>query len=408
MGNSGIGKRYFLMYCLWALGHCKQMVYFESQNLKVGWLFETDGRVSSFPFGHRPRRLDSDPKLVYLFDAAWTTQGGPPTISRGYTIFSTSPKSTNYASFRLIVQEKRLYIPIWSIDEITKFAVDTVPDASSRDTILSSYQLFGGIPRYVFSLQDDYLAFLQNSIALCNVEQIRRSLGGLDALEDGSHRLLHYDVADDFRSISMKFASKYVEDAVFARITETQRQSALDFVFLSSVGIPAVLGIRGSWFKHFAHERLSHGGSFRVRQLVETADAKVEEWKFPAMAFLLNSFEKIEELNVGLGVYTTPTLPNFAVDGFCQFDPDYIIGVQMTVSKQHTIASTQLAEMLKQLGYDNKTTREFRVVFVVPRDVFDEYKSPQTFIGVDGNELVHLPEVITKNCRQYVLELAMS
>jgi len=385
-------------------------VYFESQRLKYGWLLNPVGGVLGFPFEQMPEELVSNTNLVYLFDASAKTVGGPSTEITGYSVLATSPKKDHYSDFRTTVQENRLYMPVWSEEEIEKFATDTVPDAKRCESMLSWYEKFGGIARYVFSAQKNYLKRLNNAIALCNVGQIQQSLGGLDALETVSHLLLQYDVDENFESISMKFASKFVEDEVFRKIVETQRQLALDFVFIGSVGNIGVAGIRGSWFEHFAHERLAHGGNFRVRQLV--AGAVDEQWHLPAMKLLSNSFKKIAEINVAMGIYTTPGKQNFAaLDGFCQFDAVFIVGVQMTVSKKHKIVSAQLEKMLEQLGftgYPIATDRKFRIVFVVPPDVFDEYKSPQKFVGGDGKKLKLLPRVISQNCEQFVLELSMS
>jgi len=221
-GCPGIGMSFSLTYYLWALAQRKQTVYFESQMLKCGWLFSLDGTVLEFKFKHMPLKLVTNPKLVYLFDASEITIGGPTREIAGYTILATSPKKDHYSDFRKTVQENRLYMPIWAEDEIAKYAADTIADAAIRRTVISCYLRFGGVARYVFGSQKGYARRLEGEIKNANLDLIKRSLTGY-ALEDMSHWIMHYDVDDSFESISMKFASKYVEDAVYGNVVQYQR-----------------------------------------------------------------------------------------------------------------------------------------------------------------------------------------
>jgi len=407
-GNPGIGKSVFLTYFAWALAAEHQTVYFESEDLECGWLLRLDGSVLEYAFKAMPSDVRSDTDLVYLFDASKETRGGPSTKVAGFTVLSTSPKRQHYSNFRDAVHENRMYMPVWTEDEVISFS-ELINQPPTHAAVISWHARFGGIPRYLFTSPESYAIPLENAISTTTFDKIQLSLGGLDSLEDVSHMLLHYDVDSSFKSVCMRFASKYVEDAVVAQLFKSRKADTLNFVFNDSVGKSAVAGVRGSLFERFAHERLARGGSFRVRPLTRGGD--FVQWNCPALQSM-KPFAQVEKLDVQLMTYVTPTAKNFAaLDSFGQFDAAFIVGFQMTVSSSHAVKSAHLCDVLNKLGYADKPksgARKFRIVFVVPPDIFDDFTCVQSFLGADGQVLKNVPAIVTANCEQFVLELAMS
>jgi len=206
----------------------------------------------------------------------------------------------------------------------------------------------------------------------------------------------------------MRFASKFVEDGVLSRIYEARRADFLTFIFTSSVGAPAVAGVRGPMFEHFAHHRLPRGGTFRVRPLI--AGGAVENWVIPALAHY--SVADLAHLSLQHLRYAQPKGSNFAaLDSFADYDPAFLVGFQMTVSPSHPVKARRLEAVLAQLGFTTKpqaNARKLRIVFVVPPDIFGDFTAPQNYLCAKKQALQNVPAIISKNCEQFVLELPMS
>jgi len=345
-----------------------------------------------------------------LFDASAKTKAGPTSQIAGYTLFATSPKKKHYSEFRKYVQENRLYMPVWDEDEVTTYANLTIPSASACDEVQECFRRFGGIARYLFASSAEYSSRLLNSIQTCKISDLRLSLGGLDALDDVSHMIVHYDVDSSFKSVSMRFASKFVEDAVNAEMVKSCLADWTNFIFTGSVGKPSLAAIRGSFFESFSHGRLPRGGTFAVRALA--SGSVVGSWQIPVLQPSA-PFDKVAGLDVRMATYATPTAKNFAaLDSFAQYDAGFYVGFQMTVASSHSIKAVHLCNVLKKLGFienPKSGAMKFRIIFVVPPDVFGTFITEQSFLGADGKSvLVNIPPIISKNCVQFVLELRNS
>ncbi len=73
----------------------------------------------------------------------------------------------------------------------------------------------------------------------------------------------------------------------------------------------------------------------------------------------------------------------------------------MTVSLHHPIKGTSLSEYVKLCIGDQNV--RFGLYFVVPPDVFDEFRS-QSYINQDDNGMQKFPQIL-KQVDQYVLEM---
>jgi hypothetical protein len=247
-GNPGIGKSYFLFYCLFRFIKMGKTVVFESSQQKVSWLYRPNEATLCLEdapneevFLEQLRSKSS----IYLFDA----NQKPPRSVNAFTIIASSPQTETYKEFFKTEGVNKLYMPEWSRSEI-----ENMPSSSLTSEKKSEmYEKYGGIPRYIKN-DDKWGRILLEKIGACDATDVIKTAGNLENYRE-SHMILQYVVNDEYQVESVRFASNYVFELVIKK-WELSNKEALNLFFHESKAIKALGGARGRVFEVLAHRML--------------------------------------------------------------------------------------------------------------------------------------------------------
>ena len=146
--------------------------------------------------------------------------------------------------------------------------------------------------------------------------------------------------------------------------------------YVENVG--SYTGFEGQLFEMLAHQKLAAGGTFSVRKLQPNCSVS-STWTFNK--FDVEYLEKVDDLTnyrSRQNVYLRPRPRNFtSLDSIIIESPHSVIGVQITVSSSHPVKKIGLTDVMKYLQCRQA---QFKLFFVVPKKVFDNYK-PQSYTG---------------------------
>jgi len=350
--------------------------------------------VKRYKYPDYPESELSNPKTIYLFDPAGHILREPLKLG-AFTVVTSSPNPRNYQQFAKSIKGKIRYIPVWTWDEIEKI----IPE-NDKTVIRKRFEIFGGIPRYLFSDEEDNKNQLDEAINNLDIKELERSLGGAAALKSISHKVIQYDVElPDYRKTTIKFSSSYVESKVTEKLLEKSEKDYISFLHYSK-SYPNIATVRGSMFERYGHNKLPKGGKYTMKNF---SDGKVCDIDFP-MEMDTKYFSSSKEgkliSNFQNMIYYRPKEQNF--EGF-----DSVIGIedliyifQFTVSETHNVKMKNL----KRLVEEQKGKNIF-LCFVVPDDIFDKFKE-QNYETEEGKTAKKIGDL--KNVDQCVLKLNLS
>ena len=277
IGNPGIGKSCFALYVLYKALKNKTRVVFQHQRTDTIYYFDpleskaykvNNGRVCDYLISISP--------IIYLYDCA-TKAPARTLLFKNVVVFS-SPNHSNYADV-LKDGALKIYMPVWSLEEIHRLHSKSYRSISA-DHVKHYYEVFGGIPRYIFGDGDKEVAESRQKDleAYCDAFTIEMlyQLGMLQLKEDYSHLLFHLvttkkdDGSHDYSSCSMDFASQFVAECIYKTLKEKEKDDCVRFL-RASVDNSLFAVLRGRIFEMKAHECLQNGGRFKIRKLSSTS-----------------------------------------------------------------------------------------------------------------------------------------
>ena len=335
---------------------------------------------------------DSSNKVVYLFDPCGETPREPMAVE-AFTIVTASPNPAHYKQFLKRVGRIRL-LPVWSEKEVLELR-KSMPNAPSEEEVIERFGKYGGIPRSIFSLEQDKVKTkLDAAIENFNFSDLRAyfKLGELPDTEEahghGSHKVIHAEVNDQFDSTHLDFNSEYIEDKVLEVGLEQRRREYLHF-FSSALkqGITKLLaGKMYDWYvKNSIAERekalWQKDGVFKkdavLRQIKEGG------WERPVEKVV--EFEKMKP-----GTFVVPSEAGFpAADILLRVEVDqkaYLVAFSATVSTKHDFNLRGLMKRIPDFPWkrqegENKDLVEaqrdnFRLVWLLPTKEFAESFKP--------------------------------
>lgn len=352
-GNPGIGKSWFLNYALWKLLQDNKTVLFESVSKNTLWLFK-DGKVEMTKPDEATKRSElydavkSDQDAWYLFDPGEIAK--EPIEIAPFTIVSASPNPKHYKKLEKLTANK-YYVPCWSWEELEKHlphAAKTIAPGLTVDEAKQNFDIFGGIPRYVYRNKDqvetkkEELLGAIHQLDLRVLALVRKDLEIVQAYHPKlSHKILQYDVdPESFKSRGIRFASNYVVDRVAEHTAETN---------LSELGrtLSDLKGpLAGELFERFAPSSLCEGGRFRTYSL--DSGGKMDWLTMPPRSELryvssLSALKQWDEIRPDEFVKCAPNFP--VVDALAQEGL-----FNYTVSRTHGINANACRELLIKLG----------------------------------------------------------
>ncbi len=139
----------------------------------------------------------------------------------GVSVLFASPGVPGLNNF-MKVESVEFFLPIWTLDELKQLNL-MLDDVLPENTLLELFDMFGGIPRFIFTDAQAYeksqLALAINSFDALKI--ISYAKGMTVQEQDYSHRVLCMVPNDDYRSIShLDFLSKYVAEKIVDKVTD--------------------------------------------------------------------------------------------------------------------------------------------------------------------------------------------
>ena len=399
LGNPGIGKSYFALYALCNVLRAGKNVIFQCVPHNVVYWFKPGSSV--LHANCLPLLGEKSDSMLFVDAGTRVTGTFPPYFSR--TIVFSSPARQNYVGLYKLNTSVLMYMPVWSAEEVEHAASLLKFDVKS---VMKNFDIYGGIPRFIFPSPDDLrrgnlLEDLNRAITKCDLDVVY-ALGATDP-EEQSYRVLHRmlkckdDGSPDYSNYCLDFASLYVSEKVFARIYEKEQQRLMSFLRASD-GDSNLAALRGKLFEQKAHELLSNGGVFRIRELDSTGHQTkvVTQLRLPLKTVF--RFNELTDAPTESSYYLKPQSKRYAaVDSISP--PD--MAFQMTVSLEHTIH----IDIQKIVNYYSPA--EFKLYIVVPDSIFDSIRKVQPYVEKYGR-VVKCPPRVIERIKQYVLSIPLN
>ena len=271
------------------------------------------------------------------------------------------------------------------------------------DTGATRQMVFGAVPRYLVAPYiTAYIESLSNqAVTTVNFENLLGSIRNPVRFSTESHMILHmYPVDQEFLRPHIRFASNVVKNLVF-KVVAKQDEAAIRRMMQQLSDIPAAAALRGVWFEVTAHTQLQRGGQWKYRSLTNsTVSNDLSMITLPHCS--CTRFRQLADLLTPLrhDTYFWPTISNFpAADSFVisSADSNVMYAFQMTVSTKHPVVWSGISALRNLLG----SGRQLVLVFVVPSDIYPEFKA-QTLLTTEKKAVSAANQA---SINQYVLEL---
>ena len=412
-GTPGIGKSMFIAYCLLRFSskfssiilHTKSIIYFIDR-----------GQVSIIAVDEASAMLLNE-EILYLVD------GTRPILSANcFTILVTSPRFSVYKEF---VKARNtttvLTMPPWSIEELQ--LTNAQFKLRSDVDLLSLFEKFGGVPRYVLSRKSalEESSFLTAVIDMFNgnFDDITRAFSNELVDKDVfkvSSLLLHLIPNSEFKFPKMRWASRHVLNLVIERHRLSLRSKVKEFIQTGS-GFRQFAAATGLLFEPLLHEELLTV----TGELVNLKDRSVR-LPFHLDQYQLITFPNLASLDeIRSLLYYVPSVGNMgAGDSFAIFN-DHLCIFQITVSKRHPVNGKELRRLISSIlpkSPEKLASMSVQLIFVVPDFIAADFKvqafTKKDVSANDYTEIDHsaietasykkLPPEL-KNVEQYVLEI---
>jgi hypothetical protein len=209
--------------------------------------------------------LDSR-ETIFLYDPY---PGVEPRFTPAFTIVASSPNDKNFKEF-FKRSTKKLYMPTWDWDELQQCNKELwrISDAALEKNFL----MFGGIPRHILSAEE-YASELEIAIRQANIYATIDSIGNLEAAPQESHKILQYEVTDDFKVDYVRFATSYVRDELCSQWSR-KRAFEMEKLYLQLENSAAHRKFLGDIWQFTAAKRLLQVSSsnYYSRLVVPSAD----------------------------------------------------------------------------------------------------------------------------------------
>jgi len=175
------------------------------------------------------------------------------------TIVLSPPNRDRYKHFLKIPGSTKLYMKLWTGEEIEECRAACFPDLS-MDLVNELQAKWGNIPRYVLEKAQDEPAqdSLDQAISTCGLETVWKCIGQGDYAPEASHTLVHPNVSQPDAIPVMHLASKYVSSKLIEHTTKQQLESVLDSV-ANWMSRPDYIATAGALFEAYEHRRLEAG-----------------------------------------------------------------------------------------------------------------------------------------------------
>ncbi|KAG2805569.1 hypothetical protein PC113_g24220, partial [Phytophthora cactorum] len=386
-GNPGIGKNRFFLYCIFQLilheredvkrlppyelvvNHKKNYVKYDAASKEFIELNETDVRA-----------LKGKPYVIRLVEATSSELTG----WRGVSVLFASPGVDGIDNFSK-VDGLTFIMPTWTLEELEDYnSLPPVELKLAEDELLSRYDVFGGIPRFVFSqAMDRTEAKIKSAIASFSALDVISYCRKNDAVreKDYSHCVLEMvPTQADFRAnFYLDFVSMHIAEAVIDKVHGDSLARVSEFAVVHDVddsGSTAV--VRGKVYELLCHKWFSvhMQRTLHFRSLCSTT---LDDVTIPKEMETVR-FASLDKLKLAKSwTYYRPTSKTFGVlDAFIWDGHSKCYGLQMTLNADHGIKAAPLNKFLKWLKKAGVDTDQFYFAFLVPSKIATSYLKQST------------------------------
>ncbi|KAF4137423.1 hypothetical protein GN958_ATG13397 [Phytophthora infestans] len=386
-GNPGIGKSRFFLYCIFQLilreredvkrlppyelvvNHKKKYLKYDAASTEFVELNKTDVRA-----------LEGKPYVIRLVEATSSELTG----WRGVSILFASPGVDGIDNFSK-VDGLTFIMPTWTLEELEDYNSLLPAELKlAEGELLSRYDGFGGIPRFVFSqAMGRTEAKIKSAIASFSALDVISYCRKNDAVreKDYSHCVLEMvpTQADFLANFYLDFVSMHIAEAVIDKVHGDSLARVSEFAVVHDVddsGSTAV--IRGKVYELLCHKwfRVHMQRALHFRSLCSaTLDAVTIPKEMETVRFAA-----LDKLKLAKSwTYYRPTSKSFgALDAFIWDGHSKCYGLQMTLNAAHGIKAAPLNKLLKWLQKADVDTDHFYFTFVVPSKIATSYRKQLT------------------------------
>ncbi|KAI9990454.1 hypothetical protein PInf_021442 [Phytophthora infestans] len=386
-GNPGIGKSRFFLYCIFQLilreredvkrlppyelvvNHKKKYLKYDAASTEFVELNKTDVRA-----------LEGKPYVIRLVEATSSELTG----WRGVSILFASPGVDGIDNFSK-VDGLTFIMPTWTLEELEDYNSLLPAELKlAEGELLSRYDGFGGIPRFVFSqAMGRTEAKIKSAIASFSALDVISYCRKNDAVreKDYSHCVLEMvpTQADFLANFYLDFVSMHIAEAVIDKVHGDSLARVSEFAVVHDVddsGSTAV--IRGKVYELLCHKwfRVHMQRTLHFRSLCSaTLDAVTIPKEMETVRFAA-----LDKLKLAKSwTYYRPTSKSFgALDAFIWDGHSKCYGLQMTLNAAHGIKAAPLNKLLKWLQKADVDTDHFYFTFVVPSKIATSYRKQLT------------------------------
>lgn len=210
-----------------------------------------------------PLAFLSNENAVYLFDPPGNRTTGGPYQVPAFTIVAASPNKAHYHALQKSQKACiTFYKPVWTRQEIECVAEEQYMGYSlSKDTISARFDLFGGIPRYIFwqtkkVIPSPLEAELNNAVARLNVQKLDW-LGDPEVEILGSDMLVHFNPKlPRYDLFTPMWSSRQVANRVLGRLRLNEAALSHYLTHLAWVANSNDEKLVGTLFELAAHQQL--------------------------------------------------------------------------------------------------------------------------------------------------------
>jgi hypothetical protein len=390
-GNPGVGKSAFYVYFYTRLLSDDRipehvLVYENSKEKPVLYVDQRHViEIENFymPYDEKERNLIRTFNKLNIWHIIDGCNENVKPQSLGRTIVFSSPNRKKMNLLDDDVNVEKLYVPPWTLEELNICRERFYPSLSYED-LVKRFCDFGGVPRFIFAgNQSNARSKIAEAFSKADFRkhvELPEAIGISDS-DDYSHRLLHMMPCDNYSSYFLNFASESIGSQIFHNYFTECRNDLFKFL-IEKEGVLEVSGYRGYLFEMLAHQKLSAGGTFAVKNL---KTGKIGTLKLDPSK--VHVFSKASELKaVDPTKYYRPRVKNYqSIDAF---KSNWMF--QMGIGASHPTKINGIRELLKVRGlFANScliSTDPICIVFVVPPERFDDYSIQNFIFNKDSSE----------------------
>ncbi len=425
IGNPGIGKTFFGYFMIYKFLKDKISFLFEpnTKDCLCYYFNGTTQEILASSISDFSRMKDiNNRKIFYLVD------GHAAPYNAFKTVLICSPRKEYYSNI-CKGAARFLYMPIWKYDCINICKNQFFPDLD-QDIVNELFKRWGGVPRYVLNIPNDFLKYeldsklspnsnksimttndkiiyllekqLKQSIEESNLISIKRFEGILTSNEDVSNRILHIIVEEnDFLSKSIQFASQYVARLIYRHLQsidkialkqelvnyfndkECNRRQRIDKIFENFVHDFISNFEKTVLIRHLESNNQMQNFELKLDKCISKLDE--ENFKnFDEFKNLIHSFNNQEFNRIYyLPNDSFPTFDSIVLDKQNKLEKKCQI-FNMTTGSRHDFKYSSLIQEIFEYLLQEKFKIEF--YYAVPEINFKHFHKPQIAFSIERDD----------------------